>query len=138
MTSDELRMLLYRINSLDHRKLNDAVAKAWWPLMANIPYDDAVEAVNMHFRDSTAYLQPGHIVANAKRLAALRRAEETAGDWRSSDTDAVPCPPKFHEAIAAAREVTARAVAAGHSRGSDIVKQAAWAAARRVLDENDE
>lgn len=88
----------------------------------------------MHFRDSTAYLQPGHIVGNARRIAATRRAVDSADDWRTDDSNAVPEPPHFHEAVKAAREATRRAMAAGHSRSSKVVKDAAWAAAARVLD----
>lgn len=136
MSAEELKKLLWRINSLDHRKLSDAVFKAWWPLMEHIEYADAVEAVNVHFRDSTAYLLPGHVVANAKRIVRARRDSEHAEDWRNDDKPGIPMPPRFFEAVDAARQATASLVAAGHTHGSDIVKQAALAAAKNVL-END-
>lgn len=134
MSSDELRALLSRIHKIDHRRWDDLTVKAWMPLMAKIPYDDAVEAVNMHFRDSTAYLLPSHIVGNARRIAATRRAVETANDWQVDESGKVPMPPHFHQAVSAARAATNAAIAAGHARGSQVVKDAAWAAAAKVLD----
>lgn len=135
MSAEELKKLLWRINSLDHRKLSDAVFKAWWPLVEHVEYDDAVEAVNTHFRDLPGvYLQPGHVVAGAKRIARARRDAESAGDWRADDKPGVPAPSNLRAAIEASREVTAQLVAAGHSRDSDFVKRAAFAAAQRVLE----
>lgn len=134
MTGEELKQLLWRINSLDHRKLSDAVFKAWWPLMEHIEYADAVEAVNTHFRESTAYLVPGHVAMGAKRIARARRDAEHAADWRDDDKPGVPQPARFREAIEAARRVTQELVAAGHGRGSDFVKQAATNAAAQVLN----
>lgn len=71
MSIEELTVLLTRIQVLDNRQVDALTIQAWTPIMAGIAYADAVEAVNEHFRTSTAYLQPAHItqaVARAKRL----------------------------------------------------------------------
>lgn len=52
---------------LDNRQVDELTIQAWMPLMAHLDYQDAVEAVNTHFRESTAYLQPAHIAALVKR-----------------------------------------------------------------------
>ena len=72
MTIDELTMLLARIQVIDNRQVDQLTIEAWTPLMGDVPYDGAVQAVNDHFRTSTAYLQPAHIV---QAVAASRRRE---------------------------------------------------------------
>lgn len=67
MNTDEVTMLLARIQVLDNRQVDQLTIEAWTPLMANLNYPDAVEAVNTHFQESTAYLQPAHIAALVKR-----------------------------------------------------------------------
>lgn len=72
MNSEELTVLLARIQVLDNRQVDDLTIQAWAPLMANVPYAAAVEAVNEHFSTSTAYLQPAHIIQG---VSAARRRE---------------------------------------------------------------
>lgn len=71
-------MMLARIQVLDNRQVDELTIQAWQPLMADVRYEDAVEAVNTHFRDSTDYLQPAHIVRAVKsrnRLALTMSPE---------------------------------------------------------------
>lgn len=80
MTTEELTMLLARIQVLDNRQVDALTIEAWTPLMRNLPYLDAVEAVNAHFTESTAYLQPAHIhqrVREARRRALPQTMSET-------------------------------------------------------------
>lgn len=72
MSIEELTNLLVRIQVLDNRQVDQLTIEAWAPLMADVPYPAAVEAVNEHFRTSTAYLQPAHIV---QAVAQAKRAE---------------------------------------------------------------
>lgn len=72
MSIDELTTLLARIQVLDNRQVDQLTIEAWAPLMADVPYAAAVDAVNTHFRTSTAYLQPAHVVQG---VAASRRLE---------------------------------------------------------------
>lgn len=60
-------MLLARIQVLDNRQVDQLTIQAWTPLMADLDYQEAVEAVNTHFRESPAYLQPAHVRALVKR-----------------------------------------------------------------------
>lgn len=66
MTIDELTTLLARIQVLDNRQVDQLTIEAWAPLMADVPYGAAVDAVNDHFRSTTEYLQPAHIVQAAR------------------------------------------------------------------------
>lgn len=83
MSIDELTTLLARIQVLDNRQVDQLTIEAWAPLMAEVPYAAAVEAVNEHFRTSTAYLQPAHIVQAvhaARRLALPETMSPEAPD----------------------------------------------------------
>ncbi|MFJ6532452.1 hypothetical protein [Microbacterium sp. NPDC091662] len=73
MSGDELTVLLTRIQTLDNRRVDKLTLQAWEPLMAGVDYADAVAAVNAHFRESTEYLKPAHIIGRIRqaRLAAL-------------------------------------------------------------------
>lgn len=73
MSLQELTMLLARIQVLDNRQVDQLTIEAWLPLMEGVRYADAVTAVNTHFRDSTEYLKPAHIIGRirASRLALL-------------------------------------------------------------------
>ena len=71
MNTDQLTMLLARIQVLDNRQVDELTIQAWTPLMADVDYGEAVWAVNTHFRESTEYLKPAHIT---KLIAAKRAA----------------------------------------------------------------
>ncbi|KAA9133737.1 hypothetical protein [Microbacterium caowuchunii] len=71
MTTEELTVLLARIQVIDNRQVDALTLQAWEPLLAGIAYADAVAAVNAHFRDTTEYLMPAHIV---RRVREARRA----------------------------------------------------------------
>lgn len=73
MNRPELTVLLARIQVLDNRQVDELTLQAWEPLVADIEYQAAVDAVNAHFRESTAYLLPAHIIA---RVRAARAALE--------------------------------------------------------------
>ena len=62
MSIDELTRLLARIQVLDNRQVDELTIQAWQPLMVDVKYSDAVEAVNQHARESTEYLKPAHII----------------------------------------------------------------------------
>jgi hypothetical protein len=67
MNIQELTTLLARIQVLDNRQVDELTIHAWAPLMADVPYANAVQAVNAHFRESTEYLKPGHITQRVWR-----------------------------------------------------------------------
>ena len=90
MTTEELTMLLARIQVLDNRQVDALTIQAWQPLMADVRYEDAVRAVNDHFRESTAYLTPAHIIG---RIKDARRAELPA---TMSEEAPVSCPADDH------------------------------------------
>lgn len=66
MTGEELRNLLATIVSIDGRNVTDLSFAAWREVIGDLPYDAAMAAVRAHFRTSTAWLTPAHIVAGAR------------------------------------------------------------------------
>lgn len=69
MKTDELTMLLARIQVLDNRQVDELTIQAWTPLMEGIDYEAAVRAVNRHSVESTDYLKPAHIVRLVRQEA---------------------------------------------------------------------
>ena len=128
MNSDEVTMLLTRIQVLDNRQVDRLTIEAWTPLMEDIDYSEAVDAVNKHFHTSTAYLVPAHIVAGvvaARNDRAERQLEPS--------TPGVPKPANYDAMVRAAQDAVHAEVAQGHTRGSVHVVQAALRAAQGQL-----
>lgn len=107
MNIKETNDLLVRIQVIDNRQIGDSTVLAWHELVEDLDYALAVEAVRLHFRESTSYLLPAHVRANVERillaglgarqddwgnelepdepaLAALRRARATRGEVTSA------------------------------------------------------
>lgn len=75
MTTEELTMLLVRIQVLDNRQVDQLTIEAWEPIIGHLNYDDALTAVNNHFRETVDYLRPAHIVQGVKRIDDERDRE---------------------------------------------------------------
>ena len=75
MNTDELTALLTRITILDNRPVDALTIEAWEPIVGDLDFARAVDAVNAHFRESTEYLKPAHIV---QRVNAYKRYQFTA------------------------------------------------------------
>lgn len=93
MNTEELTVLLARIQVLDNRQVDQLTIEAWAPLMQHVPYSDAVAAVNAHFIESTEYLQPAHI---HRRVRQARRA---ALPSTMSEEAPVSCPEGRHRRL---------------------------------------
>lgn len=88
MNTEQLTTLLARIQVLDNRQVDELTIQAWAPLMEDVNYHDAVAAVNRHFRESTEYLKPAHII----------RSIRTAHQGTMSETRD-ECPPGMHRRL---------------------------------------
>jgi hypothetical protein len=60
--------LLVHIQIVDNRQVGDATVLEWHELVGDLDYDEALEAVRLHFRDSTEYLKPAHVRAGVERI----------------------------------------------------------------------
>lgn len=79
MNIDETAKVLAKIQLGDNREVTRLVLQEWHDTIGDLPYDDAVEAVRMHRRDSTTYLMPAHVRENVRIIVNRReRAERIA------------------------------------------------------------
>lgn len=90
MRHDDIVQLLALISSTDGRKLGRHTPAAWMEILGDYEYADCRAAVIEHFRTSTDWLTPAHIVRavkaqRGKRLKAIggpvqpNRADHAAG-----------------------------------------------------------
>lgn len=90
MNIEETSKLLGLIQVIDNRRVDEAVILAWVPLVDDIDYRVAVEAVTLHRRESSAYLLPAHVRANAARiLGASEWPEDEHGNVLERDEAAL-------------------------------------------------
>lgn len=91
MNIQETNQLLIRIQVIDNRQIGDSTVIAWHELVGDLDYGQAVEAVKLHQRESTAYLTPAHVRANVERilLAGLGAREDEWGNEIEADTSAL-------------------------------------------------
>lgn len=79
MNDHELRKFMGRVTVADNRQVDTYVLAHWRETIGMIAYDDAVQALNMHFMESTEYLMPAHIIRGVRRIRedrALNRADD--------------------------------------------------------------
>lgn len=71
----EVAKVLTRASAIDNRVVTEESVTAWFELLAGVEYELAVEAVNDHFKRSTEYLLPAHVIGGA-RIARDRRERD--------------------------------------------------------------
>lgn len=69
MTPAEAAKLLAKAAAFDQRTIGRADALAWAEVLADISFDDALDAVTTHYAESTERLMPAHV----RRIAVSRR-----------------------------------------------------------------
>lgn len=62
MTPDQFGVLMMKASALSGRQFDAVVVEAWYDVLGEYDYEDAVRALNRHFRNSDEYLQPVHII----------------------------------------------------------------------------
>jgi hypothetical protein len=68
MNEPEAFQLLTLASARDGRKVSPSVAKVWAGDLARVDLDVAVEAATMHYRESSDWLMPAHVIRNARRV----------------------------------------------------------------------
>jgi len=64
MDKFEVSKLLTAISTYDNRKIATETVEGWFLALGDLTYQEASEAVVMHFKLSTKWLLPGHIRYN--------------------------------------------------------------------------
>ena len=80
MNKTEVAKLLTRASAVDNRIVTEETVEAWYEILGDVYYPAAVDAVNEHFKTSTEYLLPGHIVAGARRSQERLEREKKRQD----------------------------------------------------------
>lgn len=75
MTPDEVVKVLARVQMDDNRQVDRVVVQSWIDEIGDLPFEDAIEAVVMHRKSTTAWLMAAHVCENA-RLIRNRRARD--------------------------------------------------------------
>lgn len=98
MDIDETADLLAEVQLIDNRRVEEATLVAWHRLVDDLDYSEAVEAVRLHFRTSTAYLTPAHlrVAVDRIRLAGLGPREDEWGNEIEPDVPAVAAWERLH------------------------------------------
>ncbi len=101
---EQTAKLLARIKIGDNRTVNDEVTMDWFhALDGQVTFVDAINAVSLHRRESTDYLQPAHIVRLAKRLREDRNQGKALAALEGLGQGKYPAPrPDNFDAMAAA------------------------------------
>lgn len=68
-------MILSFISLLDNRQVSDEAIMVWHELLKDIEFEDAKIAVTNHFKDSTDYIRPAHIIQGA-RIIRMERSKQ--------------------------------------------------------------
>lgn len=77
MQPSETAELLTYIAAFDRRTIGKADVLAWHEIIGHLELMDCKQAVTAHFRESTDYLMPAHVVRLARNIADTRRNRET-------------------------------------------------------------
>lgn len=78
MNLDDIKRLLAQAAARDARQPSQAMAMAWSIDLEGVEYPEAVEAINRHFRESTAYLDPARILAYVRIIRDEKRKGTSA------------------------------------------------------------
>lgn len=73
MNIEQTAAVVAKVQLIDNREVNELVLAEWHDVIGHLDFDDAIEAVRVHRRTSTAYLVPAHIVAGAEEVYVERR-----------------------------------------------------------------
>lgn len=75
MRPDQIATLLAYISSIDGRHTSTLMAEAWSDLIGDLDFEDAKAAVRDHYRASTDWLKPAHILIGVRAIRKRRIQE---------------------------------------------------------------
>ncbi|MCT2042633.1 hypothetical protein M3D15_04695 [Pseudoclavibacter alba] len=77
MNQTEVGKILTYVSAVDNRKLTKESVLAWHQIIGDLVFEDAMEAVVRHFKESAGWLMPVHVVDGVKRI----HYERSRVDW---------------------------------------------------------
>lgn len=79
MNIEQVAAVLAKIKIGDNRQVTPLVIAEWHDTIGHVPYEDAIEAVRMHRRESTEWLTPAHLLRNVGRITGTRLPPRVGG-----------------------------------------------------------
>ena len=90
MNEPEAFQLLTLASARDNRTVSQSVAKVWALDLRNVTLADAAEALTLHYRERPdVWLQPGHVVAGARRVRDRREREQRISGQRAIEPNRI-------------------------------------------------
>jgi len=117
MNRDDTVRVLAKAAAYDGRTVGVADIAAWWEACGDLDAGDAMQAVTLHYKDSSDWIMPAHLRYWAYQAKLERRRLER----KHAPTDALALPSRFEptgDAVRSAfeRTTTARAWARAKAR----------------------
>lgn len=84
MTPSEAALLLGKLAATDGRTISEATARAWAETLPDVALDEALAAVPIHFRQTTDFAMPAHIL----RIVADMRREQRRAERERQELEA--------------------------------------------------
>jgi phosphoribosylanthranilate isomerase len=89
MTHDEVVKVLARVQMDDNRQVDRVVVNSWVEEIGDLEFQEALEAVVMHRRETTQWLMAAHVRENVRRIRYMRARDERVANPRQIE------PPKI-------------------------------------------
>jgi hypothetical protein len=83
MTPDEVVKVLARVQMDDNRQVDRVVVQSWVEEIGDLGYAEALEAVVMHRRETTAWLMAAHVRENVRRIRNQRARDDRVANPRA-------------------------------------------------------
>lgn len=77
MLTSETAKLLAKAQLLDNRTVDRATVEAWHEVVGHLDFRDALAGLDAHRAESTDYLMPAHLIAQARKARRLREVHES-------------------------------------------------------------
>ena len=68
MNKTEVAKLLTVASGVDNRKVTPEVVEVWFPILGYLDFEPSLEALKLHFAETTDWLLPAHIIRNVARV----------------------------------------------------------------------
>jgi hypothetical protein len=127
MNIHETSQVLAKVAAVDRRNVGDAEIMAWHEILQNFELRDCLDAVALHRRESTEWVQPAHIRKLAMGIRDRRKSAEA-----KRALPAAPPPARSAEVAALVREVASRLPKLVPQTPADDIQSRAVAMARRL------
>lgn len=106
MNIDQTARLLALVQVIDNRRVDEATILAWHPLVSDLDFLEASEAVNLHRQESREYLLPAHVRENVRRIQRATPFDEDELGNPSTDDGALGAQRRVKAARGRQRAVT--------------------------------